>query len=214
MTEGTAATTMETRVSAPTQTPAGVPPGPPRRVHTLQDISDIHSVVPKQTQDLQRDGDRLLGKEFYQGAFSADHLPTQVPANRAWGLIVNNQPGHLPGEHWVAIYGSPEGEVHLFDTAGRHPSTIYRPWVRWMVNRMRKAPLLYNKHKVQTPTSPVCGHHCLHYLWLRKKDSMKSPLYACKGRTISDTRIAQRWNDRAVLKWALDHKVPVMIRDS
>ena len=152
-------------------------------------------------------------RNFYLGTFAADQHPKHVPRDRAWGLIVNNQPAHKPGEHWVVVYGSMDGEVHMFDTAGRHPKDIYRPWVQWMVDKLRKAPIRYNKHKAQPPFTSVLGFHCLHYLWLRKKENQKSPLHACSGRTSIDSHSAQVWNDRAVIDWAMDHNVPVMFRD-
>ena len=175
-------------------------------------LQQIHQILPKETRELHRDGIKLLGKDYYLGTFAADQLPAKVPPTQPWGLIVNNQPAKQPGQHWVAMCRTPEGQVHMFDTAGRHPKDIYRPWVRWMVDKMHSAPLRYNKLKVQTPMTPVCGFHCLHYLWLRRHESRKSPLY-CQSRRFSDNRIARVFNDSAVIKWALDHHVPVMVRD-
>ena len=58
---------------------------------------------------LSRDQLNALGtrdpipKLFYVGAFACDELPASPLRGIPQAYIVNTQPGHKPGEHWIAV---------------------------------------------------------------------------------------------------------------
>jgi hypothetical protein len=68
--------------------------------------------------DIQR---LLRGVNSYRGTLSCDTLPNKT------GLVISNtDPHNLPGEHWIAIYISPDRRYgEYFDSFGRVPNGLF-----------------------------------------------------------------------------------------
>ena len=103
--------------------------------------------------EINRIGKAILGKKFL-GVYPLDKIPYIYEG----GLVVNTQTSTLPGEHWIAIFNSPN-VIKVFDPFGfYYPSIVVN-----RVNAMGKQ-VEYNKTRYQDPLSMNCGQHCL--LWL------------------------------------------------
>jgi hypothetical protein len=107
--------------------------------------------------DIQR---LLRGVNSYRGTFSCDTLPNKT------GLVISNtDPHNLPGEHWIAIYISPDRRYgEYFDSFGRAPNALF-------TNYMREhcAYWIYNKKQLQSIVSNFCGYYCVYYCLLRSR---------------------------------------------
>src|SRR5271167_1590457 len=74
-------------------------------------------------------------------------------------MIVNLEPNHLPGSHWVAIYRR-AAKGYYFDSFGRLPPTTIRIWLA--NNTQRWA---YQPRMIQSPNDKVsCGYICYEFL--------------------------------------------------
>ena len=99
-----------------------------------------------------------LTRKYFRGVFSRDNLP----ANRAEGLyIVNEQPSHLPGSHWVACHITAKRERNVyFDSYGRKP-------VLKEIKRFVGSRCIHNDKRVQHMYSTSCGQWCMYFIWRR-----------------------------------------------
>lgn len=82
--------------------------------------------------------------------------------------IVNNQPKHLSGEHWLAIYcKKPESVIEIFDSAGG----IVKDYLKYVSDFVKKHRLQVQKnvHILQPLDSVLCGYFCLYFLSLKSK---------------------------------------------
>ena len=93
----------------------------------------------------------------FLGVFAADELPSHFP----WscGLVVNTDPRSEPGTHWLAIYIDGNGHGEYFDSYGLKP---FVPQHLKFLNRLKQ--WRYNKTKLQSLTSTLCGQYCVLYL--------------------------------------------------
>ena len=98
---------------------------------------------------------RNVGHKFL-GVFSADQFPEL--RNFPCCYVINTDPAHLPGKHWVAYYHSSPNSHEFFDSYGQHPSS-------YLLSSYSN--LTYNQKLLQSFTSNVCGQFCIYYLYRR-----------------------------------------------
>ena len=108
------------------------------------------------------DIDRLLnGVPQYRGTFSCDTLPSGVTGL----MIANTDPQDKPGEHWIAIYLSPDGKHgEYFDSFGRRPPATFETFLNdnclvWT----------FNTRQLQSIVSNMCGYYCIYFCLLRSR---------------------------------------------
>lgn len=99
--------------------------------------------------------------KHFNNVYSIDTLPSvfSLPAI----FIVNFDPSHLPGSHWVAIYISDTGYGEYFDSYGMRP--IKSNLVHFL--RLHSKHWTYNKRRLQGVISHVCGQYCCLYALYR-----------------------------------------------
>src|SRR5271156_3266461 len=101
----------------------------------------------------------LCGEPNFIGVFSIDTLPTRLDRTKTIKMIVNLQPQHLPGNHWVAIYRK-DGRGFYFDTFGREPPRTIANWLSQNTMTWKH----YDKI-IQSPNDKVsCGYICMEFL--------------------------------------------------
>ena len=83
--------------------------------------------------------------------------------------IVNTDPSHLPGQHWIAIFVSANGSMEIFDPLGYPPR--HYPFLK---TYLRGKNFTHNTKRWQLSGTSTCGQHCLFYLYHR-----------CRGWTLS-----------------------------
>src|SRR5439155_25922967 len=97
----------------------------------------------------------------FDGVFPSDMLPKTLEFYPS-GIVVNTDPAHKPGSHWVAFHFDSSGHLDFFDSYG-NPVTYYSP------DLMRFADdncisWSYNPHQLQGHDTNVCGHYCIAFL--------------------------------------------------
>ena len=94
---------------------------------------------------------------IFVGCFPADRVPQQVDSVPA-AFILNSDPAHKKGSHWVALFCGER--VEFFDSFGRKPS--YYGF---------NSPILDNAFsqscQFQSDLSTVCGQYCMFFVHSR-----------------------------------------------
>jgi hypothetical protein len=102
---------------------------------------------------------RLLKQyKCFKGVFPSDRLPysSKLPLN----IIVNTDPSHKPGQHWVSISINKFGRGYYFDSFGLPP--MVKDIINFL-NKKSSAGWSYNKIQVQNIKSSTCGNYCVLY---------------------------------------------------
>ena len=102
---------------------------------------------------------KLVNGVRWLGVFERDDLPDVTSEKRPWCLILNTDRKDLPGTHWLALYAPQPGRIELFDSFGFSPSM-------YGFYSLDPLHLLYS---LQSPSSSVCGHYCIVYIYLRSR---------------------------------------------
>ena len=101
----------------------------------------------------------MSGDPQFVGVFAIDRLPQNVDKYKTIKMIVNLDPSHLPGSHWVAIYRRAQ-KAYYFDSFGDFPPQILRDWLHNNSLTWRSQP-----NRIQAPQDKVsCGYLCLEFL--------------------------------------------------
>ena len=109
------------------------------------------------TQDLQcmARRERLTASQF-EGVFAADQIPKHVRSYPA-GMIINTDPSHLPGEHWLALHFPSAKEVEFFDSYGFPPVAYGNHFTKALEDKQ----VTRNRKSLQSADSNVCSYYCL-----------------------------------------------------
>ena len=105
-------------------------------------------------------------RPYFQGVFPSDclrHLIPKLPC----AVVVNTDPSHRPGAHWVAIFISKNGVGDYFDSYGLPPSAT--PDIEKFLNR-HCVQHQSNNVSLQGLFSTVCGQYTVFFL-----------LHRCRG---------------------------------
>ena len=96
-------------------------------------------------------------KQILLGVFPLDFLPVinTYPA----ALVINLDPSHMPGLHWVALSFNKSGTCNYFDSYGLKPSDSIK---QFKLKNAKK--YVYNNKQVQRFFSSTCGHMCIYFL--------------------------------------------------
>ena len=135
-------------------------------------------------------GSRMLKGTLtrWMGVFARDEVPSEKELlrptqmqfdNRPFAFVFNNQPASEPGQHWLAIYGSAAplrggslaaatqtsiGGLHIdvefFDSYALPPAT-------YSLHSHFKSISHFSQHPLQSPSSALCGHYYLYFLFAR-----------------------------------------------
>ena len=62
-----------------------------------------------------------------------------------------------PGNHWLALYAPSARSIELFDSFGLSPSMYSLEFL----------DSLHSSYSLQSPSTSVCGHYCIVYIYLR-----------------------------------------------
>ena len=109
------------------------------------------------------DLDLLISRyvKHFDGVFSSDRLP---PNPRM--LVSNTHPSDMPGEHWVVIYISDNGDYgEFFDSFGRPPTIDFNNYMNKHCSKWT-----YNRNQLQSIASNFCGLFCACYCILRSRN--------------------------------------------
>lgn len=98
-------------------------------------------------------------KGRFLGVFPLDEIPDLTRFKTQKALIFNEDPAGKPGTHWMALFLMPRGgepTVQYFDSYGRPP-----------VLKFPGFKVRYNKFRLQSFFSIVCGQFCIYFVHQR-----------------------------------------------
>lgn len=96
---------------------------------------------------------------FYGGVIALDQLPSVISKPSVY--IVNTDPAHLPGTHWLAVYFDSPVSEH-FDSSGQKPPPSLE-----LELIFHSSMYMYNTSRVQSFTSNTCGEFSLFFCYFR-----------------------------------------------
>ena len=105
---------------------------------------------------LERD---TFTKKIFGGVFAADELP-KIMNTFPCGFVANTDPSTEPGTHWVAFYFPSREKGEFFDSYGYPPE--HYGFESYKIET-------WNKHKLQSSWSNVCGQYCIFYLYHKSR---------------------------------------------
>lgn len=109
-------------------------------------------------------------KKAYIGIFPIDQLPKRIDHYPVL-MIINTDTKNLPGEHWKAVYISPQRHGEVFDSFALPISTYLLKWMNTFTHGHWKQ----NAKSIQHPLSAICGVYTLYFVLNRlKKDNLRS----------------------------------------
>lgn len=108
--------------------------------------------------------DRFTGQHF-RGVYACDQLPKQH-LHHPSALVINTDPADKPGQHWVAVFITADGDGEYFDSFGHGPSV---PQIIHFLQKNTKR-VIPNPRVLQSAFSTVCGQYTIFFL-----------LHRCRG---------------------------------
>ena len=100
-------------------------------------------------------------KKTFSGVFSADVLP-EIIDTFPCGFVANTDPSTEPGTHWIALYFPSRGKGEFFDSYGYPPDNYGEAFKSYGVET-------WNKRKIQSSWSTVCGQYCIFYFYHKSR---------------------------------------------
>lgn len=103
----------------------------------------------------------IAGNRYFYGVYPANKLPRTFlkPAI----FVVNTDPSHKEGTHWLAMYIPRKGPAEYFDSYGLKPK-----YFKKFLNR-NASSYIYSNKRLQGDYSSYCGHYCCVFLHCRSR---------------------------------------------
>ena len=114
------------------------------------DTSSIYSALKK----------NKTTKEKFEDVYAADTLGLRKPCNKTKFLIVNLDPSHKSGSHWVAMMIRRNKPCEYFDSYGKPP-----PYP--VFETVLKNNYFHNTKQLQHSLTTTCGQWTMLYIWDR-----------------------------------------------
>lgn len=101
----------------------------------------------------------LKNVTFFKGVFPRDTLPSQFTLSAAF--VINTDTASEPGEHWVSVYISHDGDGEYFDHFGLPP--LHSDFVTFLDKNCTRS-WVYNNIAVQDHEKTNCGLFAVNYI--------------------------------------------------
>ena len=111
---------------------------------------------------------KMAHKAYFIGALPCNHLPREIRQRPAM-LVINTEPSHMAGAHWLAIYITAESQGYFFDSYGNPPSYSEFPETIQRFLDQHCIDVVHSTQQVQDPSSTACGQHCVFFLFNMQK---------------------------------------------
>ena len=119
---------------------------------------------------------RTLTRCNFIGVFACDQLPAKSAISRPTALVVNTDPSHKPGSHWLAVYIDTHNTATFFDSFGNPPERFAKTIFEFL--RENCVDIQYRSRQLQSLCSAVCGQHCVFFLTHMNKCADYAKLFA------------------------------------
>ena len=104
-----------------------------------------------------------LTKKIFLGAYARNELPKQPTYPSCF--IINTEPRHQSGGHWLAVFYNKNGFCDFFDSYGHSPSYFgLHTFLQKTSNGWT-----FNKRCIQG-SSQYCGYYCVLYLLYKSRN--------------------------------------------
>ena len=107
-------------------------------------------------------------KKNFIGIYPIDNMNELKQNNNL--MIVNLDPSHKPGSHWVVLYRKDQDTVEYFDSLGNKPNQSI---VKHLFNQ--NFTCIYSTKRIQNYNTNTCGLYCLFYSY-----------YCCRSCTLQN----------------------------
>ena len=121
-------------------------------------------------------------KKIFCGVFAADQLPKTIDTFPC-GFVANTDPITEPGTHWVSFYFPSRDKTEFFDSYGYPPE--HYGFESYKIET-------WNKYKLQSSWSEVCGQYCIFYLYHKSRGYSMSKIVNLftDNRRLNDCKVA------------------------
>lgn len=111
-------------------------------------------------------------KYNYIGCYPSDYpyemLTPKILSNMRSGVVLNTDPSHKPGQHWVAISIDPISNiVYYFDSLGDHPRNY--KYIYSLLNKFKEFVIVNNQEYQKK--DGLCGLYCINFLLCQAKST-------------------------------------------
>ncbi len=96
-------------------------------------------------------------RKYYMGCFPADKIPKCF--NFPCSMVINIDPSHRKGRHWVAIFIRNPRHLYYFDSFGLEPEGYFKKYLETFDYCTRYVDVM------QSMNTPLCGHYCIYFLY-------------------------------------------------
>lgn len=103
-------------------------------------------------------------KAKFKGVFASNRLPKSSVIKPSF-YIANTDPSYKSGQHWVAFYFPKNKPAEFFCPAGEPP---IKPFISFL--NKNSETFIYNKRRIQSESSILCGVYCCIFIYLRCKN--------------------------------------------
>ena len=136
-------------------------------------------------------------RSVFQGVYPSDKLPASVSQYPAL-YIANVDKSDKLGSHWVAFYFTKEQEGEFFDSYGAPPSKYSGTFTTFLNNNSDQ--WTFNTVTLQSISSKVCGHYCLHFSLYRSRHiSMSTIVHRFSKNTSKNDSLVKRFIENIFL---------------
>lgn len=102
----------------------------------------------------------------FRGIYPCDYLKNLNGQSTPELIIVNTDPSDKPGKHWLLFFFDRQTKtMEMFDSLGRTVEQYSQSIQDYVAVRALK--IKYVTERMQPPNSPLCGHYCLYYAYVR-----------------------------------------------
>ena len=131
---------------------------------------------------------------LFQGEYPSDQPPLSVLHYQAL-FIANVDTSDKPGSHWVGFYFTKEQEGEFLDSYGSPPSKYSGTFTTFLNNNSDQ--WTFNTVTLQSISSKVCGHYCLHFSLYRSRHiSMSTIVHRFSKNTSKNDSLVKRFIEK------------------
>jgi len=135
-------------------------------------------------------GNHPVSRQYFKGVYARDMLPQFPQTFKKSFYVINIDPKHMPGSHWVVVYFD-NGKGFYFDSFGVPP--IHRDIIQFLE---KASSYRYNDRIIQHVNGITCGLYCVFViLHLSKGYSIQYVLNSFESNR-------SYVNDRKIRQWA------------
>lgn len=97
--------------------------------------------------------------KLFKGVYARNRIPRKISSKPCF-LIINTDPAHKSGSHWIAMYIPKNGRAEYFDSYGNPP------YLKIFINFMLRhsSGYKYSTQQLQNMFSSYCGMYCCEYI--------------------------------------------------